>query len=256
MAALRVFITGASSGIGAALAKHYASEGAVLGLVSRRMSELERLAAELGSSPALYAADVGDAARMRAAAHDFVSRFGAPDVVIANAGISVGTLGAMEDDIGVLDRILRTNVLGLATTLQPFVDPMLERGSGTLVTIASIAGFRGLPGSGAYSASKSAAITWTESLRLELHKTPLRVLTICPGFVDTPMTKVNTHPMPFMLAPDEFARRAARTIAADRKFAVIPWQMGVVGWFLKRLPRWLYDRALASAARKPRNLPM
>ncbi|HEY5293502.1 MAG TPA: SDR family NAD(P)-dependent oxidoreductase, partial [Burkholderiales bacterium] len=158
-------------------------------------------------------------------------------------------------DIAVLSDILRTNVVGLAATLQPFVAPMRERGSGALVGIASVAGFRGLPGAGAYSASKSAAITWLEALRIELHGSGVDVITICPGFIATPMSAVNRNPMPFLLDAPEAARRIARAIGARKRLVIIPWQMRLVFFFLRRLPNWLYDRLFARAPRKPRDLP-
>lgn len=252
---LKVFITGATSGIGAALARHYAAHGASLGLVARRAAELEQLAASLGVSASVHVADVADPVSMRQAATAFIERHGVPDIVIANAGISVGTLGGEESDVPVVERVLRTNVVGLAATVQPFVKPMRERGSGIIVGIASVAGFRGLPGSAAYSASKSAAITWLESLRLELRGSGVAVCTICPGYIDTPMTQVNEYPMPFKLPVDEAARRFARAIARQRACVVIPWQMGIVGFVLRRLPIWLYDRLFAHAPHKRRNLP-
>lgn len=252
---LKVFITGATSGIGAALARHYAAHGASLGLVARRAAELEQLAASLGVSAIVHVADVADPVSMRQAATAFIERHGVPDIVIANAGISVGTLGGEESDVPVVERVLRTNVVGLAATVQPFVKPMRERGSGIIVGIASVAGFRGLPGSAAYSASKSAAITWLESLRLELRGSGVAVCTICPGYIDTPMTQVNEYPMPFKLPVDEAARRFARAIARQRACVVIPWQMGIVGFVLRRLPIWLYDRLFAHAPHKRRNLP-
>jgi len=247
-----VFITGASSGIGAALARHYAARGAVVGLIARRAAALEALAAELGASAWVRAGDVADAAFMQRAAADFCRAHGVPDAVIANAGISIGTLGAEADDLPVLERLLRTNVLGLATTLQPFVAPMRARGGGTLAGIASVAGFRGLAGAGGYSASKAAAITWLESLRAELHGSGVRVVTICPGYVDTPMTRVNRYRMPFLLPAEDGARRIARAVAAGRGYAVVPWQMRVVSLALRAAPNWLYDRLAARAPRKPR----
>ena len=252
----RVFITGASSGIGAALAAHYAREGATLGLVARRKEALDALAASLGVPCSVYPADVADAAAMRAAGEDFVARHGVPDIAIANAGISVGTLGGKAEDIPVLDRVLRTNVVGLAASLQPFVEPMCRRGDGILVGVASIAGLRGLPGAGAYSASKAAAIAWLEGLRVELHGTGVAVVTLCPGYIDTPMTQVNRYAMPFLLTVDEAARRFARLIDARRSYALVPWQMAVVGYVLRRLPNRLFDALASRKGRKPRNLPL
>lgn len=250
---LRVFITGASSGIGEALARHYAALGAVLGLAARDAQRLQALAGSLPTQAQVYALDVTDSAALAAAAGDFCACHGAPDIVIANAGISAGTRGELAADIAVLTRILQTNVAGMAATLQPFIAPMRERRSGTLVGIASVAGFRGLAGAGAYSASKAAAITWLESLRLELHGSGVAVLTICPGFVATPLTARNRNPMPFLLQAPEAARRIARAIAAKKSLAVIPWQMRLVFLFLRRLPNRWYDRLLARAPRKSRD---
>ena len=251
----KVFITGASSGIGAALARHYAERGATLGLAARRAAQLQTLADSLSTRVCIYALDVADSADLAAAAQDFIVRHGVPDIVIANAGISAGTRSELAADIAVLSRIMQINMLGLAATLQPFVAPMRERGSGVLAGIASIAGFRGLAGAGAYCASKSAAITWLESLRLELHGSGVDVVTICPGFVATPLTAVNRNPMPFLLEAPEAARRIARAIAAKKRLAIIPWQMRLVFFFLRRMPNWLYDRLFARAPRKPRDLP-
>ncbi len=252
---LTVFITGASSGIGADLARHYAAAGATLGLAARRAAQLQALADSLPTRSCVYALDVSDAAALAAAAQDFITRHGAPDIVIANAGISAGTRSELAADLPVLARIMQINMLGLAATLQPFVAAMRARGSGALVGIASVAGFRGLPGAGAYSASKSAAITWLEALRVELHGSGVDVVTICPGFVATPLTAASRNPMPFLLQAPEAARRIAKAIAARKRLAIIPWQMRLVFFFLRRMPDWLYDRLFARAPRKSRAPP-
>jgi short-subunit dehydrogenase len=250
----RLFITGASSGIGEALARHYAGAHTEIGLFARRRDALERLAASLPGRSAIYAADVTDTAAIAAAAKDFLERFGAPELVIANAGISVGTRGEELGDIEKLRRVLEVNVTGLAVTLAAFAPAMRAAGGGTLCGIASIAGFRGLPGAGAYSASKAAARTWLEALRAELAGSGVSVVTICPGYVDTPMTRVNRYRMPFILPADEAARRIARAIAAKRRLAVIPWQMALASVLLRLLPPWLYDRVMRRAPRKPRDV--
>ena len=175
--------------------------------------------------------------------------------MIANAGISVGTHGSELQDVEKLRRVLDVNVAGLAATLAAFAPAMRAAGTGTLCGIASVAGFRGLPGAGAYSTSKAAAIAWLESLRVELAGSGVAVVTICPGYVDTPMTRVNRYRMPFLIGADDAARRFARAIAAKRRLAVIPWQMALVSIVLRRLPRWLYDRLAAGAPRKARGLP-
>jgi short-subunit dehydrogenase len=253
---VRVFITGASSGIGESLARHYATADAALGLAARRRDLLEKLATALPGRIATYPLDVTDAAALQSAADDFIARFGLPDIVIANAGISIGTSGDDIADSAKLHRTLEVNVVGMAASLSAFAPAMKKAGRGTLVGISSVAGFRGLPGSGAYSASKAAATTWLESLRVELASSGVAVVTICPGFIDTPMTKVNKYAMPFLISSDEAARRFARAIDSRRRLAVIPWQMAIVGVLLRSIPAWAYDRLMARAPRKPRDLPL
>lgn len=251
-APLKVFITGASSGLGAALAAHYAARGAVLGLAARRADKLAEVAATFAARSTVYALDVADRAALVSAAADFCSRHGTPDIVIANAGISAGTDCGNPQDVAALERVLQTNVTGLAATLSPFVEPMRRRRSGALVGIASVAGFRGLSGNGAYSASKAAAINWLEALRVELHGSGVRVVTVCPGFIDTPMTEVNRYPMPFLLSAEDAARRTARAIERGRSLAVLPWQLRLTFAFLRRAPNWMFDRIFARTPRKPR----
>ncbi len=248
-----VFITGANSGIGEALARRYASAGATVGLFARREAALAALAAALPEGRcATYAGDVRDRAALERAADDFVARFGAPDVVVANAGISRGTVTGEREDLDDFAAVFDTNVLGMVHTFHAFLAPMRERGTGALVGIASVAGFRGLPGSGAYSASKAAAISYLESLRVELHGSGIAVVTVCPGYIATPMTEHNPYRMPFLMRPEKAARLIARAVARRRRFYVLPWQMALAGGVLRRLPRPLYDAVFARAPRKPR----
>lgn len=253
---LRVFITGASSGIGAALATHYAAAGAQLGLLGRREAALQALRAGLPGEHVVLCADVGDATAMRDAAAHFMARVGLPDVVIANAGVSVGTLTESGEDFAAFEAVVRTNLLGMVATFEPFVAAMRARGRGRLVGIASVAGVRGLPGAGAYSASKAAAIAYLESLRVELHGSGVRVVTIAPGYIATPMTAINPYPMPFLLPAPEAARRMAAVIERGCAYRVVPWQMGVVAKLLRVLPNGLFDTLFARAGRKPRGLPL
>ncbi|KWR88301.1 SDR family oxidoreductase [Cupriavidus sp. IDO] len=256
----KVFLTGASSGLGQALAREYATQGAILGLVARREDALRDFVATLPNPGAvrIYAADVRDADAMTGAAQDFLAHFGCPDVVIANAGVSVGTVASEREDLAVFRMVMDTNWFGMLTTFQPFLHPMRERDPGaggwrgTLVGIASVAGVRGLPGGGAYSASKSAVIKLLESLRLEQRRHGIRVVTIAPGYIRTPMTAHNPYRMPFLMDADVFARKAVRAIAAGSRFRVIPWQMGWVASLMHLMPRWLYDMLAARAPRKPR----
>ncbi len=255
MTSLAVFITGASSGIGEALAVYYAGRGARLGLAGRRGEALAALNARLGGGHACYALDVADAPALHAAAADFMARFGAPDIVIANAGVSAGTLTECEEDLAAFRRIMDINVFGMAATFAPFLPAMKAAGGRRrLAGIASVAGIRGLPGAEAYSASKAAAIAYLESLRLEMRPHGIAVVTVAPGYIATPMTAVNPYPMPFLLPVEEFARRCARAIEKGVSYTVIPWPMGVVAKVLRLLPNWLYDRLFANAPRKPRGL--
>lgn len=247
-----VVVSGASSGIGQALAARYAERGAALGLIARRETELRQLAAQLGVPHRIYAVDVRNAADLTAAAEDFMSCHGCPDIVIASAGVSVGTLGAYAEDISVFQDILDINVLGTARTFQPFIASMQKNGRGKLVGIASVAGYRGLPGAGAYSASKAALISYLESLRVELGRTGISVTTICPGYVATPMTARNPYPMPFLMNADAAARKMISAIARGKTHAVIPWQMAIVARLLRLAPDLLYDRLFANTPRKPR----
>ena len=253
----RVFITGASSGLGMALAQEYATRGALLGLVARRADMLHELAASLPGGPhRIYALDVTDHAALAEAAHDFL-KAGGVDIVIANAGVSAGTLTELAEDLPVFERIVDINLTAMVATFTPFIAAMQRQaqagGSGCrLVGIASVAGIRGLPGGAAYSASKAAVISYCESLRLEMRRHGIKVVTIAPGYIDTPMTRSNAYPMPFLMPAERFAARAAEAIAAGVSYRVIPWQMGVVARLLRLLPNWLYDLAFSRAPRKAR----
>ena len=254
-----VFITGASSGIGQALAQRYHQAGFRLALVARRTSEVKTWASAQGISPEsyeIYSADVSVTDSIVAAGRDCIARQGVPDVVIANAGISVGMDTAVRDDIDVMARTFATNNIGMAATFQPFVDAMVQRGSGTLVGIGSGAGIRGLPGHGAYCASKAAVISYCESLRGELRPHGVRVVTVSPGYIDTPLTQQNRYSMPFLMQPADFADQAFRTIQAGVSYRVIPWQMGVVAKLLRMLPNPLFDKVLAGRPRKRRQSEM
>ncbi|MBP8787474.1 MAG: SDR family oxidoreductase [Candidatus Dechloromonas phosphoritropha] len=253
--ALKVFITGASSGIGEALAVYYAGQGATLGLAARRAALLEALNQRLGGRHATYSLDVRDAPALRAAAADFIARFGVADIVIANAGVSAGTLTEHAEDLDTFRRIMDINVFGMAATFAPFIAAMRAGGGDRrLVGIASVAGIRGLPGAEAYSASKAATISYLESLRLEMQPCGIKVVTIAPGFIKTPLTAVNRYKMPFLLEADEAARRFVRVIERGMSYTVIPWQMSVIAKLLRVLPNRLYDRLFRSVPRKPRDL--
>jgi short-subunit dehydrogenase len=252
---LNVFITGASSGIGAALAREFAARGATLGLLARRGDALDALIAQLPGRHRRYAVDVTDRARLLEAAREFEQASGGVDIAIANAGISAGTLTEHAEDLPVFERIVATNLTAAVDTFHPFVAPMSARGRGRLAAIASVAGARGLPGAGAYCASKAALINYCESLRVELRASGVRVVTIAPGFIDTPMTAGNPYPMPFLMGADSFARKTVQAILRGDSYRVIPWQMAWLARLVRIVPNAAFDRIVQGRARKPRGLP-
>lgn len=249
---MRIFITGASSGLGKALATAYAKQGASLGLLGRNTGALEELAASLPGQHRVYALDILNRSALHEAARDFLAQ-GPVDIVIACAGISIGTLTEYEEDFVQFQKVINTNLLAMVATFEPFIKSMKARDSGTLVGISSVAGIRGLPGSSAYSASKAATTTYLESLRVDLHNTRLKVVTIAPGFIDTPMTQHNPYKMPFLMQPEDFADAALKAIDKGCSYTVIPWQMGVVAKLLKWIPNPVYDYFAFKSGRKPRN---
>jgi short-subunit dehydrogenase len=250
-----VFITGASSGIGQALALAYYQAGYSLALVARRTEEIKSWSSRHNISLnryEIYSANVSNIDSIVAAGKACIDQQGLPDVVIANAGISVGVDSAMREDLDQLALTFATNNIGLAATFHPFIGGMRLRKSGKLVGIASVAGIRGMPGHGAYCGSKAAVINYCESLRGELRGTGVQVVTICPGYVKTPMTEQNSYPMPFLMEVDDFAKQSFAKIKAGSSYSVIPWQMGVVAKLLRLMPNALFDKALAGRGRKAR----
>jgi short-subunit dehydrogenase len=271
---MNLFITGASSGIGNALAHEYAKRcsgrlmdiglqsidskhtNVNIGLVSRRSEHLLQLAEELQNNYkvtcAIYPLDVRDSTALQTAAQDFIAKFGAPDIVIANAGVSRGTLTEDKDDIKAIQAIFDINVIGMVNTFQPFIAAMKFAGGGQLVGVASVAGIRGIPGSGAYSASKAAVISYCESLRTEMQHFNIAVSTIAPGYIRTPMTELNQYKMPFLMDADVFAHKFANAVEAKVRFKIIPWQMGIIARIMRLIPPFLWDFAMKKAPHKKR----
>lgn len=257
-----VFITGASSGIGQALALRYYQAGWRLALVARRVSDMQAWCHQQGMPPdtvKCYQADVSQTNSILGAAHACMAEMGVPDVVIANAGISIGMDTSVREDLEVLSQVLATNVVGMAATFHPFIEAMKRRAqthstsrAGTLVGIASVAGIRGLPGHGAYCASKSAAISYCESLRGELKPQGFKVVTLAPGYIKTPLTSKNKFPMPFLMTASDFAHHAFKAIEQGSSFKVIPTPMAWVVKVLRILPDALFDRAFKNQPRKQR----
>lgn len=246
-----VFITGASSGIGEGLARRYAARGTTIGLVARREERLRSLASDLearGARPLIYAADVSDTDELERIAGDFAERAERVDLVIANAGVGIPS-GLLEGEVRPVRRLMEINVIGVTNTIIPFVPRMVEQNAGTLVAVSSMAGHRGLPGRAAYSASKAAVITFMDGLRMDLHDTRVHAMTICPGFVRTPMTDVLDHRMPFLVECDDAVELMAEAIERRERTFTFPWQMNLLKHVAKSAPEWLLRRASPGARR-------
>ena len=250
-----VLITGASSGIGQALAGRFYAAGYSLALVARRTAEIEAWANSQSISTSrykIYSADVSVPDSMVAAGKACLAAQGVPDVVVACAGISVGVDTAERSDIEVMAQTYATNNVGTAATFHPFVAAMVQRRSGTLVGIGSVNGIRGFAGHGANCPSKAALISYCECLRVELKASGVRVVTLCPGYIDTPLTRQNQYSMPFLMRPQDFADKAFAAIETGTSYRVIPWQMGVVAKLLRLLPNAVFDKVFSGRPRKPR----
>jgi short-subunit dehydrogenase len=250
-------VTGASSGIGAALALRLAAEGCRVGLVARRRDRLAILADEIreaGGSAAVATADVGNRDQVLEAFASLQGELGPIDLLIANAGIGVPTTLDPVNTAAVQE-MFRVNVLGVVYTIEAVLPEMLRRGSGHIAAVSSLAGFLGLPGESGYCASKSAVNAYLDGLRIHLRGRGVRVTTLCPGFVRTPMTAVNNFHMPWVLEADEAARRMVRALGRGCKVYRFPWQMSLVirlaGW----LPDWALARAMHNYNDNPPGLP-
>ncbi|RYY89908.1 MAG: SDR family NAD(P)-dependent oxidoreductase, partial [Comamonadaceae bacterium] len=231
-----VVLSGACGGLGQALARQLIAEGAQVALVGLDPARLQALADLAPQRCAVYTPDVADSAAVQALARDWIARAGTPDLVIANAGVAGGYDTAQADDLQVFRRMLEINLLGAATLFQPFLAPMRAQGRGALVGVASIAGWRGMPGNGAYCASKAG----------------LTVHTVSPGYIRTALTAGNRFAMPGLLEADEAARRLLQGVAARRAHIVLPRRIGWLSRALACLPASLHDRILLAQPRKPR----
>jgi short-subunit dehydrogenase len=232
----------------------------IIGLVARRSEHLQALAETLqtqyGVTCAIYPLDVRDSLACQLAAQDFIGKFGAPNIVIASAGVSRGTLTELREDIPAFQAIFDINVMGIVHTFQPFIAAMKASAklgeTAQLVGVASVAGIRGLPGAAAYSASKAAVISYCESLRVEMARENIAVTTIAPGYIRTPMTEINQYKMPFLMDADVFAHKFANAVENKARFKVIPWQMGWLARFMRLIPPFLWDFAMKNAPHKKR----
>jgi short-subunit dehydrogenase len=239
-------VTGASSGIGWALARALAGEGCKVGLVARRREQLADLAAQIektGGAVAFACADVAEREQAVAAIREVGSRLGPVDLLIANAGVGAPTT-VEPFNVGDVEKMFRVNVLGMVYALEAVLPQMLERRQGHLAAVSSIAAYKGLPGESGYTASKAAMNVFLDGLRVQLRSKGIAVTTICPGFVKTPMTEVNEFKMPWLLTADEAARRIIRALKRKRKVYNFPWQMALVMKFARWTPDWLLERTM------------
>lgn len=246
-----ILITGASSGIGAALALCYAGPGRFLALTGRNRDRLEAVAATCRAAGATVETGILDICDRYAVAEwvEQVDDRHAIDLVVANAGVAIGVAGGEDPDS--VRRTFAINVEGILNTLEPLQPRLIARRRGQIGIVSSLASFRGFPGAAAYCATKAAGRVLGEGMRLDLAPHGVGVSVICPGFVRTPMTDVNPFPMPFLMEPDRAALIIRKGLARNRGRIVFPWPTFVVCWLLAALPPAWIDRLLRAAPRKP-----
>ncbi len=246
-------ITGASSGIGWALARILAAEGCKVGLVARRREQLSDLAGQIdksGGTTALAVADVAERSQTVAAIHDITARLGPVDLLIANAGIGAPT--TIEPfNVGDIDKMFRVNVLGVVYSLEAVLPQMIQRRRGHIAAVSSLAAYKGLPGESGYTSSKAALNVFMDGLRIQLRSKGIVVTTICPGFVKTPMTDVNEFKMPWLLTAEETARRIVRALKRKAKVYNFPWQMALLMKLARWAPDWLLERMMHTYNENP-----
>ncbi len=244
-----IFLTGASSGIGEGLAIEMAKRGATLGLLARREDVLDDLAqrcAELGGTARVFAADVTTADAVKKAADEFRAEFGHIDIMIANAGIG-GSADARDLDIAKATQIINVNLIGAVNSVGAVLPQMIERRKGQMVAISSLAGYRGLPRSSAYCASKAGVSNFFESLRLDLRGSGVDITIIHPGFIKTPLTAGRENKMPFLMELDDGVKKILGIIEKKKKSAAFPFPLSTLVRAGNFFPIWLYDRIAGGA---------
>ncbi|MEO7540050.1 MAG: SDR family NAD(P)-dependent oxidoreductase [Pyrinomonadaceae bacterium] len=245
-----VFLTGASSGIGEGLAVALAKKGAVLGLVARREELLAGLATRCegsGGTGRIFPCDVTDADGLSAAAEKFRHEFGQIDIMIANAGIGGNDAATRSYEPEAVKKLIDVDLMGAVNAIHAVVPDMINQKHGHLVGVSSLAGFRGLPKSAAYSASKAAMTAFFESVRLDVNKHGIDVTIIQPGFIRTPLTDGRTNNMPFLMELDAAIPFFIHAIESKKRFAAFPWQLATIVRAGKFMPSWLYDRMAGRA---------
>lgn len=245
-------VTGASTGIGRALAVALAGDGVRVGVLARRKELLDDLVSEVRGSGGVIAAepaDVTDRAGLAEAVKKLEAVNGPTDLMIANAGVGLPS-GADPLNVPGVEVMTAVNFLGVVYAFDTVLPGMLQRGRGHLVAISSLAAYKGLPGSAGYSATKAAVNNYCEGLRIELRSRGVAVTTVCPGFIDTPMTKVNRFPMPFLMTADEAARRIMRAVRRRKKVFDFPWPMRLLMRVARWAPDWFIARGVTGDRRK------
>jgi short-subunit dehydrogenase len=245
----RLFVTGASTGLGHGLADHYAREGAHLGVVARREGLLRDHAkawTARGARVEVYAGDVADTGFMARSTEAFLDAAGGADLVFANAGVGIANR-ILEGEAAEIAWLMGINVVGVTNTVVPFVPRLVKQGSGILCAVSSAAGHQPLPGRAAYSASKAAVTTFMSALRMDLADTGVHAMTICPGFVRTPLTQ-DTPDMPFAIECEEAIPLMVGAIEAKKDTFTYPWQMNLLKEVMTRVPESVL-RKLAPAPR-------
>ncbi|NKB80690.1 MAG: SDR family NAD(P)-dependent oxidoreductase [Nitrospirales bacterium] len=235
---MKIFITGGTSGLGLALATLYLQDGHHVGICGRNLTKLPDGITKNFQQLRCYEVDITEREAVKRAVQEFTLNNGL-DVMIANAGRSHGTKTSIPD-FGVSADIIKVNMLGVLYAFEAALESMLPQKHGHLVAIASVAGFLGLPGAGAYCASKAGVITLCESLAIDLKRNGIAVTAICPGFIDTPLTQQNEHPMPFLMSAAPAAQRIKRAIEKRKTLYLFPKRMQAIIYVLATMPRWLY----------------
>lgn len=245
-----VFLTGASSGIGAAIAFAIAKKGAVVGLLARRQELLSEISSEcdqFGGRSRIFACDVVDAESVKDAAEKLRAEFGRIDILIANAGIGGNNQETRRLDPTAVKKVIDINLLGSVNAVSAVLPQMIERGSGQLVGISSLAGFRGVPKSAAYCASKAGMTAFFESVRLDVLYKGVDVTIIQPGFIETALTAGRKNKLPFLMKLEDSVPYFLRAIEKKKKFAAFPWQLATVVRLARFLPASIYDKIAGRA---------
>ncbi len=246
-----IFITGASSGLGKALAEAYAKPCVHLCLCGRNQTRLYETAVvcrEKGAEVSTYLFDVTNEIAAREAVLD-AEKMGGIDLLIANAGISGGVLGEAEDTKQTR-QVFETNINGVINIVLPTLEKMRHRHSGQIAIISSIAGYRGLPSAPAYSASKNCVKAWGEALRGWLKSEGVLVNVVCPGFIKTPLTDVNRFKMPFLMTTEKAARKIQKGLCKNKAIIAFPWPMALAGWIMSALPSCMIHPLLRHLPKK------